>query len=127
MFANSAPSKSRAEEHEVQGADASVLEWRVAIALDKLEIPYIFQYELFGGSSRRGGVILDFLIILPPLSIPAEVMGGYWHRSSMKAEDRLKEALVRQKGNFSEMVYWWEAELQTIADAYQAVKRELRV
>lgn len=125
MFANSQQEKYK--EHEVQGQDATVLEWRVAVALDKLELPYMFQFDIEGGSTRRGGVILDFLILIPPLSVPAEVMSGYWHRSSMRAEDRLKEALVRQKGTYSEMVYWWEADLQTIPDAYQAVKRELRV
>ena len=120
-------SKSEPAGDEVQGQDASDLEWRVAIALDKLKIPYMFQYSLFGGSTRRGGVIIDFLAILPPLSVPIEVMSGYWHRSSMGAEDRLKEALVRQKGTFSEMVYLWESDLQSIADAYRATKRELRV
>ena len=125
MFANSRPSKS--EEHEVQGQDATDLEWRVALALDKLEIPYMFQFSIEGGHMRRGGVILDFLALIPPLSVPIEVMGTYWHTSSMKAEDKLKEALVRQKGNYAEMVYLFEGELQTIPDAYSAVKRELRV
>ena len=127
MFANSQQSRSEPAGEEVQGQDASDLEWRVAIALDKLKIPYMFQYSLGGGSTRRGGVILDFLALLPPLSVPIEVMGTYWHSSSMKAEDRLKEAMVRQQGNFAEMVYLWEGELQTISDAYSVVKRELRV
>ena len=119
--------QSKSEEHEVQGSDATVLEWRVALALDKLEIPYMFQFSLFGGSTRRGGVIIDFLALIPPLSVPIEVMGEYWHSSSMKAEDRLKEAMVRHNGNYAEMVYLWESELQTIPAAYSAVKRELRV
>ncbi len=127
MFPSLQQSKSEPAGDEVQGQDASDLEWRVAIALDKLKIPYMFQYQLFGGTTRRGGVVLDFLALTSPLSTPIEVMGGYWHRSSMSAEDRLKEALVRQKGTFSEMVYLWESDLQTIADAYRATKRELRV
>ena len=125
MFANSPQLKS--EEHEVQGADASILEWRVSLALDKLRLPYLFQFDILGGSTRRGGLIIDFLILVAPLSIPAEVQGGYWHRGSKTSADRMKEALVRQQGNFGEMVYFWEGELQTIADAYSTVKRELRV
>jgi len=133
MFAASQQSKyeiidaEKAGGYTVQGAKASVLEYRVALAAERLKIPFLFQYEMFGGSTRRGGVILDFLFLIAPLSIPGEVMGGYWHRSAHTSEDKLKEALVRQQGNFGEMVYWWEGELQTKEDAYRAVKRELRV
>jgi len=127
MLAHSQSLTREAAGDEVQGQDATDLEWRVAVALDKLKIPYMFQYELFGGSTRRGGVILDFLAIVPPLSVPIEVMGKYWHSSSMRAEDKLKEALVRQQGNFAEMVYLFESDLQSISDAYSSVKRELRV
>ncbi len=127
MFPSLQRSKSEPAGDEVQGQDASDLEWRVAIALDKLKVPYMFQYSLGGGSTRRGGVILDFLALIPPLSVPVEVMSGYWHRASLDAEDRLKEALVMHLGNFSEMVYLWESDLQSIADAYRATKRELRV
>ena len=128
MFVSSRQSKSKEPAGDVvQGQDASDLEWRVAIALDKLKIPFLFQFELFGGSTRRGGVIIDFLALTSPLSTPIEVMGGYWHRSNQTSEDRMKEALIRQKGNYAEMVYLWQGELQTISDAYSAVKRELRL
>ena len=128
MFVSSRQSKSKEPAgDEVQGQDASDLEWRVAIALGKLKIPFMFQFELFGGSTRRGGVIIDFLALTSPLSTPIEVMGGYWHRSNQTSEDRMKEALIRQKGNYAEMVYLWQGELQTISDAYSAVRRELRV
>jgi hypothetical protein len=127
MFASSQQSKSEPTGEEVQGQEASDLEWRVAVALDKLKIPYMFQFSIAGGHMRRGGVVLDFLALIPPLSVPIEVMGGYWHTASMKAEDKLKEAIVRQQGTYAEMVYLFEGELATIADAYSAVKRELRV
>lgn len=133
MFASSPQSKyevidtEKAGEHEVQGKKATDLEWRVALALDKLKLPYMFQFQLFGGRTKRGGVILDFLVLTAPLSTPLEVMGGYWHRSKKSADDRLKEAILRNYGSFAEVVYVWEGELQTIADAHRAVKRELRV
>lgn len=114
-------------DHEVQGNKATDLEWRVAVALERLRIPYMFQYALLGGQRRRGGLVVDFLVFTAPLSTPLEVMGGYWHRSGQRREDRLKEAMVRHLGNFAEMVYLWEGELQTLNDAYKAVKRELRV
>ena len=126
MLAHSQSLTREAAGDEVQGQDATILEWRVALALDKLKLPYMFHYSL-GGGHMRGGLILDFLILIPPLSVPAEVMGNYWHRSNMTSRDRMKEAMVRHLGNFSEMVYWWESDLQTISDAYSAVKRELRV
>ena len=133
MFANSPQSKyevidaEKAGEHEVQGQKATDIEWRVGLALTKLEIPFLFQFEIQGGQRRRGGVVIDFLALLPPLSVPIEVMGEWWHSSAFRAEDKLKEAMVRQQGNFAEMVYLFESELLTIPDAYQAVKRELRI
>jgi len=133
MFAASQQSKyeiidsKKSGSHSIQGSKATDIEFYVALAAERLKIPFIFQYEMFGGSTRRGGVILDFLFLIAPLSIPGEVMGGYWHRSAHTSEDKLKEALVRQQGSFGEMVYWWEGELQTEADAYRAVRRELRV
>ena len=127
MFANSTQSKSEEAGDEVQGQAATDLEWRVALALDKLKIPYMFQFDVEGGQRLLGGLVIDFLALTSPLSTPIEVMGGYWHRSNQTSEDRMKEALVRHQGSYAEMVHLWEGELQTISDAYSAVKRELRV
>jgi len=133
MCANSLPSRyevideERAGSYEVQGQRATDLEWRVALALEKLKLPYMFQFSLGGGRTKRGGVILDFLVFTAPLATPLEVMGQYWHRGAYQSEDKLKEAILRNYGSFAEVVYLWQGELQTISDAHKAVKRELRV
>jgi len=63
-------------------------EYYVALALEKLELPYIYQFEIFGGH-LRGGVILDFLVLTHPLSTPIFVNGLYWHKGKRAAVDLL--------------------------------------
>ena len=72
----------------------SAYEWNVAQALNFLGWGYAYQIPLEGGSTRRGGVILDFLVYTPPRETPISVKGGWWHRDSER--DKLDEALIEQ-------------------------------
>ena len=63
----------------VQGKDATSYEYNVAYALDKLELPYMFQFIFLGGKAVRGGMVVDFLVLTDPLSTPVWVNGGFWH------------------------------------------------
>lgn len=112
------------EQYKVQGADASNYEWRVAVALDKLGLPYMFQYEVLGGRTRRGGIVLDFLVFTVPLSTPVWVNGEYWHTGEQASEDKLVQALLAANapGEFAEPVVLWGNQLQTLDDALSAVK-----
>lgn len=119
----------KAGSYSVQGSRASDIEWRVALALDKLDIPYLFQYEIGGGRTKRGGIVLDFLAITTPLSTPIDVRGEYWHQPQHKIDDDLGLALLNHygRGMYAEPVILWGAELQTIDQAFATVKRELRI
>ena len=113
--------------YTVQGAKASNYEWRVALALDKLRLPYMFQFEVMGGRTKRGGLILDFLVLTVPLSTPLWVNGEYWHSGEQSSEDKLLQAIIGQYPDFAEPVVLWGEQLQTEQDAYSAVKAAFRV
>jgi len=94
----------------------SDLEARIINALDKLKIRYVFQYELWGGTSFRGGVIVDFLI-LNPFPIPVEAYGDYWHKDDLSSEERLRLARIEQCFQREVKIIWGhEAETQEDAD-----------
>ena len=119
----------RAGSYSVQGSKATDIEWRVSVALDRLNIPYLFQYEVGGGRTTRGGIVLDFLAITSPLSTPIDVRGEYWHRARHKIDDDLGLALLNHygRGQYAEPVVLYGGELQTLDQAFATVKRELRI
>ena len=118
---------SPASKFSIQGSDATDIEWRVALSLDRLKIPYKFQYALMGGRSTRGGIVLDFLALTDPLSTPMDIRGEFWHQPQQRVDDDLALAIMMSRGQFAEPVILYGAELQSEEQAFAAVKRELRV
>ena len=120
---------SKPEEKSIQGSKATDIEWYVALALTKLDIPFKFQFPLGGGQQKRGGMVLDFLVKTVPLSTPLDIRGNYWHQPQQRVDDDLQLALMNHygRGQFAEPVIIYGAELQTPEQAYSTVKRELRV
>ena len=125
MFPGSPATKS--EDFSIQGSDATDIEWRVALALEKLKIPYKYQFELMGGRAVRGGIVLDFLALTDPLSTPIDVRGEYWHQPRQRIDDDLRLELAMSGGNYAEPVILYGGELQSVEQAFATVKRELRV
>ena len=107
------------KDHESAPSD---LEQRVIIALDKLNIDYIFQYVIFGGGTVRGGIIIDFLI--SPFDIPVEVFGDYYHESEFNSEDRMRLSRIEEYFG-REVIIFWGHELLTQEDADRIVKEKL--
>jgi hypothetical protein len=97
-------------------------EWRVAMALDKLGLEYRYQVPLAGGTRVRGGMVLDFLVDLPPEQIPMPVHGEYWHRGA--EEERLYLAALEHIYKREPVVLWAE-ELKSVAMAVATIRREL--
>ena len=122
MLPNSVASK-----FSIQGAAATKIEYHTALALDKLEIPYLFQFEVEGGRAIRGGIVLDFLALTSPLSTPMDIRGEYWHQPRQRIEDDLGLAMMMARGQYATPVVIYGAELQTPEQAFATVKRELRV
>lgn len=116
------------ERYYVQGQRATSIEARVARALDKLKHEYIFQFQLNGGRTRRGGIVIDFFVLTTiPFSTPVEVNGTYWHTGQLGADDRLKLAEIARilAGRANEAVILWEPDLLDQETADLSVKREL--
>ena len=116
-----------APDYQVQGKSATSYEYNVAKALETVDLPYMFQYQLFGGRARRGGIVLDFLVFTRPLSTPVFVNGGYWHSGQKRSEDELEQNLVfyYAKGEFQKPVIFWDEDCKTEEAALNAVRREL--
>lgn len=113
----------------VQGTHASSYEANVAWALDKVELGYIFQYEVLGGRSRRGGFIIDFLVFTVPMSTPLWVNGDYWHGGKQSTIDRYQQALFASlmRGRINRPVIFWGSDSETKEAALSSVRRELKV
>jgi len=104
-------------------ATPSDIEARVMLALDKLKIPYMFQYIIFGGTAVRGGVIVDFLV-WNPFAQPVEVFGEYFHAADLDTEDRFRMARIEEYFG-REVVILWGDELSTDEEALETVKEKL--
>ena len=66
-------------------------EWWVSQALYRYDVEFIFQWEIYGGRTRRGGLIVDFVVWNPRFT-PLLVHGDYWHRGELQGGD--KTALI---------------------------------
>lgn len=113
--------------YTIAGSDATDIEWRVAVVLERLGLFFIFQYALMGGRSRRGGIVLDFLVLTDPLSTPLDIRGEFYHQPQQRTEDDLGLALAMSRGQFAPPVIIYGGELQTMEQAFSTVKRELRL
>jgi len=114
-------------QYMVRDRKATLNEWNVAQALDKLRMEYWFQYPIDGGRMVRGGMVIDFLIKEPPKDIPLNVDGDYWHKGEREAQDRLQDAALRMKPWLAPLVRVKGSETGTIEDAEFVLRRELRV
>ena len=65
----------------------SIQEYWVAQALKRYGIPFQFQYQIAGGRSRRGGLIVDF-VVKNPMTTPVLVHGEYWHKGELSGGDK---------------------------------------
>lgn len=104
-------------------------EYWVALALYKLKIDFIFQYQLFGGRKYKGGQVVDFWVLTQPLPTPIFVQGWYFHYSTAEraAQSKLNLMYLESSLNGKAMkpVEILDIEIPTPDDAYMVVKRKL--
>lgn len=113
----------------VQGIQTdSANEYYVSQVFDQLYGINSYQYQvpIMGGTSLRGGQVLDFLLDLAPLPIPVLVQGEYWHNNP--AAEAFREMMIHEygKGYWDELVKLEENETGSFDSAYDAVKRKIR-
>lgn len=101
-------------------------EWWVAQALWKYKVPFQFQFQLFGGRSRRGGLIVDF-VVWNPMITPLLVHGNYWHKGELSGGD--KTALIAIAGYFNMGVenipVLWGSDAQSKEDVFAWVRANI--
>ena len=104
-------------------------EYWVALALYKLKIDFIFQYQLFGGRKYKGGQVVDFWVLTQPLPTPIFVQGWYFHYSTAEraAQSKLNLMYLESSLNGKAMkpIEILDIEIPTPDDAYMVVKRKL--
>ena len=104
-------------------------EFWVALALYKLKIDFVFQYQLFGGRKYKGGQVIDFWVYTMPLPTPIFVQGWYFHYSTAEKTAQTKLNLMylesRLAGKANKPVEILDTEIPTVDDAYMVVKRKL--
>lgn len=116
------PDEPEEEPGLIQGQKArSKEEWWAAKALWKLKREFIYQYVLLGGTRRRGGLVIDFVLTDgPPIVI--EIQGERWHTGAFSSGERLREAFILQYFGVKPD-YIWGNECTTEYDTYKAVKK----
>lgn len=98
-------------------------EWWTAQALWYYKIPFMFQYEIFGGRDRRGGLIVDFLV-WNPSATPLLVHGNYWHKGELTGGDRT--ALVAIEQFFKkEPIIMWADSVQSKENVFAFVRKNV--
>jgi hypothetical protein len=99
-------------------------EWMVSKALDAMKMEYIYQYPLFGGTARRGGYVVDFLVRVAPSWIPLEVQSLRWHSGKFSSHERLRAALIELELG-ERLRYVWEHDLKNVNEATAAIRKAL--
>ena len=113
---------------EIQGRPiGSTEEARVAVALYRLDIPFQYQVDFFGGRRLRGGMVLDFMAYTP-FPVPIMVQGEYWHKGEQAAEDSYNIARLAQViPGIGQVVELFGKDLGSIDEAVQAVRKALLI
>lgn len=114
------PTKAVNPRAEILGKPVgSSYEANVADALDMLNWRYAYQYSVHGGRSRRGGIVLDFLVYTRPAATPIYVNGRYWH-SKRAEDDRLQQANLSgyMRSPVRDSLIMWDEDCITVDLAY---------
>jgi len=98
-------------------------EYWASQALYKYKIPFEFQFQIFGGTSRRGGLIVDFLV-WNPMRTPFLVHGSYWHRNEMDGGDKTNLIAIEQHFKKEAIIMWGE-DSQTKDDVFAFVRKNV--
>jgi len=104
-------------------------EFWVYLALEKLRLKYIFQYQVMGGRRFRGGQVIDFWVLTVPLPTPLYVQGMIWHYTAEKRQQsRLNIEILKRimAGRILEPVEVFDYECPNPDVTYSTVRRKLR-
>jgi hypothetical protein len=103
-------------------------EYWCSIVLEEIEAEtgwsWEFQVPVYGGRTRAGGNVIDFLIHTPGMWTMLDPMGRYWHAGHK--EDRYQMERVARKKNWR-LVAWYTDETPTLEIMRSFLRRNLNV
>lgn len=109
--------------YKVGGLSATKNEYFVSLALETLQLDYLFQVSYWGGRSVLGGQVLDFLVF-NPFPLPVQVYSDYWHGGKRTSQDMLAEILIEQAIGHP-VIPIYEFECETKEDALKVVRAKV--
>jgi len=101
----------------------SLPEWYVALALERLEVRYMYKFVIYGTLDIRGSIEVDF-VVWNPWPIPAEVFGRRFHNPENDPDTRLRLSLEEQYFG-RQTIVWWDDMLEDQEMAYSQIKKDL--
>lgn len=98
------------------------------MAFTTLKMDFEYQVPIMGGTSRRGGLVLDFLVYKAPLPVPINLQGAYWHSSAVSPYEPFEIAQIEEYAKvrgWDRLVLLEEEETQTVESAVMAIKQKV--
>lgn len=109
----------------IQGQQpGSINEYNFSVALEKLKLEYMYQYQM-GMMGVRGSQRIDFLVFVAPASAACYIQGTYWHRAATAGEDRLKHAIAEHYFGAGNVFDFSEEETETVETAIVSIRKKL--
>ena len=97
-------------------------EARVAVGLAVIGWRFVYQRAFYGGRTRPGGIVVDFLVLTPGPATPLLMQSRYWHViRDRRAKDVYQLSRLRSIPNLANPIEIWDYQTTTI----QATIREL--
>lgn len=106
---------------EVQGFAASAPEERMARALDKAQIQYIFRYTVGAPRGLPGWKELDFVVLTKGVVYALEVDTAFTHRAKAQA-DILHDAIIQNDPELQSTGMLWPTVIHVDGDSDLASK-----
>jgi len=103
-------------------------EWWVSLALDRIQVEtgwtWEYQVSVFGGRTRAGGNVVDFLIDTPGMKTFLDPMGRYWHTGAREDRSQMQDVARRKKWR---LIAWFTDEVTSREETYAFLRNEMNV
>ena len=107
---------------------ASKDEYWCSLALDRIqeETGWTWEYQVpvFGGRTRAGGNVVDFLVNTPGMKTALDPMGRYWHTGHNEDQSQMLNVARRKHWR---LIAWFTDETPTRESYYIFLRNKLNV
>lgn len=101
-------------------------EYWVSLALERIEAitgwTWDYQVPVYGGRTRAGGNVVDFLIHTPGMWTFLDPMGRYWHSGHNEDRNQMQNVARRKKWR---LIAWYTDQTPTRESVYAFLRNEL--